>query len=144
MRWFPIVALVAGCTGSSFSKDDSNAVMTELIGVSATTRAGMPGATSIDQTIACAGGGTAGVSGEFSASSFDLMTTFSDCNVGNGLVINGAPYLATTGTFTDTSFNLAFTGAVTANGDTCNIDFRVTQTGASGSICGNSVSFRAH
>ena len=151
MRWFPLLALAVGCTGSSFSKDDSTVVMGQLVIASATARVGMMGANSIDQTVACFGGGTAGVSGEFTQSSVDLMMTFADCNAGNGLVINGAPYLSLTGTFTQTSSDIALGGALTVNGDTCNVDLRMTLASegpavpyANGSICGNSVTFRAH
>ena len=173
MRVVPVLALVAGCTGSSFSKDDSNAMMKQLAAISSTALdaaqppldAPPPVALSIDQTVACQGSGHSTIAGDLSGDvdqngtgsySLDLMTTFSDCNIGNGVVVSGAPYLSTTGMFTFdagtlTGSHVTYTGAFTANGDTCNIDFTVTLASqgprvplATGAICGNAVQLAQH
>ena len=173
MRWLPLVLLFGACAGNTLAQDDSNAVMGQLVAVSVTAmtaaqphpNAAPPLVLSIDQTVACAAGGSAEVSGELSGDvdpatgtgtySIDLMTTFSDCNVGNGMIVNGAPYLSTTGMFSFQSYALSgatitYSGAVTANGDTCNVDLGVAGLGprgvssATGTICGHAVRSAYH
>jgi hypothetical protein len=171
MRALPILALAAGCASNSFSKDDSGAVLNELMAVSYAalhsstpqTAAPNPPVVSLDQAFSCAGGGTSALAGEFSGDvdatgtgsySLDLMTTFADCTIGNGLVIGGAPYLATTGKLSFdagdlVSGSITYSGAFSAYGDTCNIDLTIaTPFGpfqrATGSICRNTIDVRWH
>jgi hypothetical protein len=171
MRVLPILALAAGCASNSFSQDDSEAVVGQLLTVSTSTvttaqpqaMSTPPPVISIDQAFACGGGGTSAVTGDASGDvdatgtgsySLDLMTTFSDCVLNNGLVVSGAPYLATNGKFTFqgrglSSGSITYSGAFTANGDTCHIDFTIMFIGqgppsATGSICGNAIDRTAH
>jgi hypothetical protein len=171
MRLLPILAFAAGCASNSFSKDDSGAVLNELMAVSNAAlhssapqiTAPNPPVVSLDQAFSCAGGGTSALAGEFSgdvdatgtgAYSLDLMTTFADCAIGNGLVIGGAPYLATTGKLSFdhgalTGGFITYSGAFSAYGDTCNIDLTIaTNFGpfetATGSICRNAIDIRRH
>lgn len=173
MRVVPILALAAGCAGSSFSKDDSGAVAGQLTGLSyASLAAAQPHPTlgapphvaTVDQTVHCMAGGTAGLTGDFTGNldasgtgtySIAVMSTFTDCALGNGLVINGAPYLSTTGTLsfsqgTLTTGSVMYTGAFTAGGETCNVDFTIALAAAGpapralGSICGNVLDIRQH
>jgi hypothetical protein len=172
MRLLPILALAAGCASNSFSKDDSGAVVQHLVTVSySALHSAQPQATgtlppvvSVDEAFACQGGGTSALAGGFSGDvdaagtgsySLDLMATFADCALGNGLVIAGAPYLATTGKLTFQTRELirgsiTYSGAFTANGDTCNIDVTLGFTSgagvarATGSICGSAVDSSWH
>jgi hypothetical protein len=173
MRALPILALAAGCTGNSFSKDDSRGMMYQLMmSSSATLDAAQPQtsqpppvALSIDEMLACQAGGVLRISGDLSGDideagtgsySLDLMTTFADCDIGKGMIVSGAPYLSTTGMFTFdggvlTDGHMTYSGAFTANGDTCNVDFTLTLAAegprfpfADGAICGNSTQFSAH
>jgi hypothetical protein len=173
MRVLPILVLAAGCTGSSFSKDDSGATAIQLQQISysvlSAAHASMPGTqppvtVSLDQSVACVAGGSSTVSGDFASTvdatgtgsySLDLMTTMTDCAIGNGVVINGAPYLATTGTLTFHGFALTsgvvtYSGAFTANADTCNVGLTVTLAEAgpaprvTGTICGRAIELQQH
>ncbi|HEY1556476.1 MAG TPA: hypothetical protein VGF94_16690 [Kofleriaceae bacterium] len=165
MRPAVFLVLAAGCGASStMGKDDSAAIAAQLGTLSAAALAsaqdalpspGAPLSTSAEQSIACSAGGSAGVSGDldgdFAADltgtySLDLMSTFADCVVGNGIVINGAPYLATTGTLSFrggalVTGTITFSGALTAGNDTCNVDVMLHLPGgaASGAVCGNAL-----
>jgi len=151
-------------------RDDSSAVVAQLsaaselavasVQLSVPNDAPTPGMLSADKTVACASGGSVGIAGDLSGNfdtsatgsySLDLMTTFTDCGLGNGLVINGAPYLTTTGTLSFqtaalTVGTVSYSGAFTANGDTCNIDVTLRLAGAphpainaTGTVCGNAI-----
>lgn len=168
MRFLPLVALLSACAGSTLGQDDSNAVMGQLVTMTVVaTSAAAPHAettpplvVSIDRTVTCPNGGAAEISGDLSGDidattgtgsyTVDLMTTFSECALGNGLVINGAPYLSTSGVLSFQGFgltgaNMSYSGAVTANGDTCHVDLAMAGLGptavstARGTICGNAV-----
>ena len=172
MRFFPLVILVAGCAGNAVGQEDSNAVLGQLVSLSYSATAVAQPRTdvapqpliSLDRSLACQAGGSSAISGELTgdidaatgsgAYAVDLMTTFSDCNAGNGLVIAGAPYLPTEGTFSYThgelsSETLSYSGALTANGEACNIDVTLTASApagwtARGTICGNAVRASSH
>jgi len=173
MRLGPWLVLLAGCgAGSSPGKDDSAAIATQLATVSGIAfvtaqqsipNDGPPPSTSTEKTVTCAGGGSAGLAGDLNSNvgaggtgsySLDLMTTFTDCNLGTGLVLNSAPYLSTTGTVSFLGGGLAagtvtFSGAVAVGVDTCNIDVAVQLTSTpnrsprtTGTICGYAVTAR--
>jgi len=147
-------------------KDDSSAVVVQLASSSNAVSASVQDSlrtneapqamVSADKTLPCAGGGSIAVAGDLTGDldasatgsyQLDLMTTFTDCALGNGLVVNGAPYLTTTGTMTYRSGALtvaaiSYSGAFTANGDTCNIDVTLSiapSFSASGVVCGSAV-----
>jgi len=151
-------------------RDDSSAVVAQLTSASAAVNSSVqtslgtneyPQAMiSADQTLPCANGGSVAVAGDLSGDldagatgsySLDLMTTFADCALGTGLVVNGAPYLTTTGTLsfqagTLTAGAIAYSGAFTASGDTCNIDVTIKLAAgahptfsATGTVCGSTV-----
>jgi hypothetical protein len=161
------LVVAAGCAGNGISKDDSSAVMAQLMTASFSAKAAATPAgpkIAIDQTTSCFAGGSLAISGELDGDvdatgtgtdSLDLMTTFTDCNVGNGLVINGAPYLATTGTFAFAQGALSdgtvtYSGAFSTGSYTCNVSFTFQLAAAgppprmSGTICGHALDVRQH
>ena len=150
--------------------------MAEMFSVAGTafSASGMPVAVvptpttvQVNQTQPCAFGGNASVAGMASGNvdpmtgtgsvSADIMATFTDCGVGQNLVVNGAPYLSLTASAYYLSFavsqaSMTFSGAFCWNDcsarNTCDIDVTfqlpsTTQAAPSGSghICGTQVNF---
>ena len=110
-------------------------------------------------TDACQYGGTAGLVGDVNGSinssgtgsfQFQVDETFANCVPVSGYTVNGAPEVTIGGTFTFNNGSLSFPlqilagGAVTINGNTCNINLTTLaeSTGSStttGTLCGQSV-----
>src|SRR6267142_713528 len=127
---------VAACASDPppLSTSDQALVMAEMFSVAGSalsasgtpaTFAPTPAVVQVNSSSACAFGGTAQVAGMASgnvdsmtgtgAVSVDIMATFTNCAVGQNLIVQGAPDLSLTGTFDYLSFELS-QGSITFGG----------------------------
>jgi len=110
-------------------------------------------------TDACQDGGTSGFAGDVNGTisssgtgsiQFQVDETFTNCVPVSGYTVNGAPQVTISGTFTFNNGSISFPlpilagGAVTVNGNTCNINLTTLaeSNGSStttGTLCGQSV-----
>lgn len=110
-------------------------------------------------TDACQYGGSTGFAGDVNGSvnssgtgsfQFQLDETFTNCQPASGYTVNGAPEVTIGGTFTFNNGALSFPlqilagGAVTINGNTCNINLTTLaesndSSTTTGTLCGQSV-----
>jgi len=110
-------------------------------------------------TYACQLGGNTGFAGDVNgtinnsgtgAIQFQVDETFTNCVPDAGYTVNGAPEVTVAGTFTFTNGALSFPlqilegGAVTVNGNTCNINMTTLaesdgSSKTTGTLCGQSV-----
>lgn len=180
MRTFALLAFtLAACASDppKLSSQDEALVMAQMFSMAGTaqTAAGQPAAAfrqapvvvQVNESQACAFGGSAAVAGMASGSvdsmtgtgsvSVDIMATFTNCGVGQNFVVNGAPDLSLTAEFDYLSFALShgsvtFSGAFCWNdcsaGNTCDVDvsFQLpsstqAQPSGSGHICNTQVNF---
>src|SRR5262249_30182075 len=109
----------------------------------------------VDSAVPCTGGGSAHLGGELDGAdsggvgtySAEVTTSFSACNIGHGVTLDGSVPLVTTGSIaalddhTVEMSSITYIGELVVNGKSCKVDVTVSAGFETGEICDDRVNY---